>query len=567
MRRIAVVVLLTAATALTTAPSALAGIWTPIASGTTDDITAIDARGPGDLLYATSNGKIFRNGVQQFSQVGVSFTDIALNPSGTVGLATALNGGLYRFSGATWTQVGGLVTRDPASGPCSGNATVATTPVTGNLVAVAWKDDMTAYVPSKDVGVVLKTTNGGASFTDVSRQVDGTCRAGTNDEFTDVAVVPGTDLVYLLAKSFGARWVSSNGLAGAAVRRGETSVNCFQNAPRIALDQSNPNRNFVVGGFGCDGTLGFGYSADAGTSYDIQMDYLGGRGDTLQGLADVAVAGGSALAAGRAGAIVVSPDGARAYFQRADGGDQTTDWLAVDKSSAGDGAVAGIGGRLLVSAQANAIPDVVPPAGTISGPTRIAAGQPATFTANVADNAGGSGINPAAFAWSATGVPSASGNPTALTFPSAGFYTVRVTFADNTGNTGEATLGVTVGPAAPAPNPVRTTTVKVVGGSLDLGAPRACIPAGSSFSATLAFKRSTTRVTATRRTVIKVTRVVFTINGTQRKTDRKAPFRQRMTVRNLKAGTKHTLRARATMKVRRGKGPTKSITTKITVCG
>ena len=174
-----------------------------------------------------------------------------------------------------------------------------------------------------------------------------------------------------------------------------------------------------------------------------------------------------------------------------------------------------------------------------------------TYTANVADNAGGSGINPAAFQWTATGVPTAAGNPASITFPSAGFYTLKVAFKDLAGNAAEATLSVNVkaATAAPAGTTRVTRTVTVPGGSISLTAPRACVPAGGSFSATLAFKKS--RKKGTKK--VKVTKVEFYIDKKRVKTDSKAPFRQTLTVRNLAAGSKHTLKARATIKVKKGK--------------
>ena len=123
---------------------------------------------------------------------------------------------------------------------------------------------------------------------------------------------------------------------------------------------------------------------------------------------------------GDGGAILISPDGLKAYFQPADGTEATTGWRAVDKFDANNAAVGGAGGKLVVSTQANTIPDLIAPAGTITGPIEATAGQPATYTANVSDNAGGSGIDPASFQWSATGIPTATGNPAAITFPSAG---------------------------------------------------------------------------------------------------------------------------------------------------
>ena len=100
-----------------------------------------------------------------------------------------------------------------------------------------------------------------------------------------------------------------------------------------------------------------------------------------------------------------------------------------------------------------------------------------------------------------------------------------------------------------------TKTVQVPGGSITLGAPRACVAPGGSFTATLSFKRSTKKGTKK----VKVTKVEFYIDGKKVKTDTKAPFRQTLTVKKLKAGTKHTLKARATIKVKKGRSPKKSV--------
>src|SRR6185295_7923238 len=100
---------------------------------------------------------------------------------------------------------------------------------------------------------------------------------------------------------------------------------------------------------------------------------------------------------GDGGVILTSPDGIKAYFQPADGSEATTGWRAVDKFDANNAAVVGAGGKLVTSTQASTIPDLIAPAGTISGPVEATAGQAATYTANVTDNAGGSGIDPAAF--------------------------------------------------------------------------------------------------------------------------------------------------------------------------
>ncbi|MBA2348033.1 MAG: hypothetical protein H0V81_07045 [Solirubrobacterales bacterium] len=579
MRRLVSTVLLAVAVPLAAAAPAAAGIWTPIASGTTQDISAVDTRGPGDILIATTGGKILRNGVEQLNAPGVQFTDIAFNPAGDRALATAANGKLYRFNGAAWSLVPLANTTFPHAcggvGPFPRNATP-----TGNLNAVTWAAANTAYVVGDDRGVVLKLVGAGpVSVSDVSRQANATCRVDpVSDRTTDIGAV--TDqLIYLSTTNFGQRLITTDAFATAAAARNNSSVNCPGSPSRLAVDLTSANRSWVVGA--CGGSLSFGFSSDSGTTYDLSLVYPNGSASDIESLRGVAAAGGSAVAAGRRGDIIVTLGGETAYFQRADAPDALTDWLAVHKSSATDAVVAGAGGRLLASTRANEIPDLIAPAGTISGPAAATAGVPTTYMANVADNAGGSGINPSSFAWSATGVPAAGGNPVALTFPSPGFYTVRVAFTDNAGNAGTASLGVLVSsagvpsppgatpisaPSAPsAPrSPTKTKTVTVAGGRVTLAAPRACVPAGTSFTARLSFKRSKKKGTK----FVKVTKVDFYIDRKkQGKTDRKAPFTKRLTVKRLKAGSTHRLRARATIKVKRGKGPTKSISTSFKVCG
>lgn len=579
MRRLVPAVLVVLAWLLVTAPSAVAGIWTPAASGTGQDIAALDYRGPGDILIATTGGRILRNGVEQLNAPGVQFTDIVANPAGDRALATAANGKLYRFNGASWSQLSLANTTFPHAcggvGPFPRNAAP-----TGNLNAVAWATPTTAYVVGNDRGVVLRISGGGAvTITDVSRQSTGACRVDpVSDQVTDIQAV--TDqLLYLSTTDFGGRFVTLDAFASTATERASSSVNCPGSRTRLAIDLNSANRSWVVGA--CGGSLSFGFSEDSANSYDLGLDYPNGDESAIESLQDIAAAGGSVLAAGKQGDIVVSLGGANAYFQRADGAEVATDWLTVDKASATQAAVAGAGGKLLVTSRANEIPDLVAPAGTVTGPAVAVAGQPTTYTANVADDAGGSGINPTSFAWSAAGVPNTTGNPVALTFPSPGFYTVRVAFADNAGNAATASLGVTVRsagiPSPPAPiggTPVptpptppsktKTKTVTVAGGKISLGVPRACVPAGGSFTARLSFKRSKKKGTK----FVKVTRVDFYIGRRkQGKTDKKAPFTKRLTVKKLKAGKTYRLRARATIKVKKGKEPKKSISTTFKVCG
>jgi hypothetical protein len=557
--------------ALATVPAtASAGIWTPTASGTTENITAVDYQAPDRLWYATAAGKIFKNATQQFSAPGVSFNDLAMNPSGTAGVAVANGGKLYRFNGSAWSLIAltNASYTDPT--PCNGAESPALTKnltPTGNLTAAAWSNDSTAYVTSTDRGIVLKTTNGGASWSDAGRQSDGECFVDPSSAtVTDVKTIPGTDVVWFVDTNFGARSISSNGLASSTLREADSSVNCPDHRPQLALDTDNPNRSFVTDR--CDGSLAFGFSEDSGATYLLGQDYVAGNGDSLTGLNDVAIAGGSALAVGNGGAILVSNNGRSAYFQRADGGDATNDWLAVDKFDAAHAAVGGRGGRLLLSDAASTVPDVVAPAGTVSGPVTVTAGTSATYTANVADNAGGSGIDPASFVWTSTGVPTATGNPATLTFPSAGYYSVKVDFKDLAGNAGSASISVIVNapPVVKAPPPVsptKTTTASVPGAKISFGVPNTCVKAGSTFKVTLTWKKQKRKGNK----FVKVRRADFYIGSKRVKIDKKAPFTQTLKVKaGTKAGSTITVKARAYVKVTKGKSPTKSISSKIKVC-
>jgi photosystem II stability/assembly factor-like uncharacterized protein len=562
-----------AAGALAIVPAtASAGIWTPVASGTTADITAVSQPNAATTVFGTSGGAIFKNGIQRLAPSGNAINDIAFSPSGTLGLAAG-NGGTLLVStnaGDTWTAANLANTTFPQSPICfSGGPYTRTAAPTGNINAVSWASDTVGYAVPADLGVVLKTTNGGTTWTDVSRQADGTCFVDTDgDPLTDVKALPGssTGVVWLVADDFGTLYVSSNGVTSSVTQRSDTSVNCFDHHTSLALDIDNPSRAFAVDR--CSGNLQFGATLDGGSTWEISQHYFAGDGGTLAGLNDVDIAGSSAVAVGNGGAILIDLDGRNAYFPRAAGVDATNDWLSVDKLDATHAVVGGRGGRLLTTSQATTIPDIVAPAGTVTGPTTVAAGTPATYTANVADNAGGTGIDPASFAWSAQGVPPAAGNPATFTFPSPGFYLVSVSFKDLAGNAATASLSVNVTAAIVAPpvkpaSPTKTTTASVPGAKISFGVPNTCVKAGSTFKVTLTWKKQKRKGNK----FVKVRRADFYVGTRRAKIDKKAPFTQTLTVKaSTKKGSTITVKARAYIKVTKGKSPTKSISSKIKVC-
>lgn len=557
--RILLAVAATSVALLASTASASAGIWTPVSSGTTETITALDHRAD-KTVFGTANGKIFTvAGGQRASFPGLAVIDLKLNPSGTTGVAVLTGGKVARSTdgGTSWGSAVQLLTYNSTFDCNTSGGPFLGSNLTQDPTAVGWASDTVAYMTNNLRGSVFKTTSGGGSWSEVSRAASGTCKfdTGGTDPVTDVAPVVGSDSVFFISQSFGATYFTSDALVSSPAERGG-SVNCFDKKPSLAVDTASANR--LVAGDRCEGSLSLQYSDDSGSTFSRTR--LTPDTTAVNGVYDVSFVGGTALWVGNGGDIFNSTDGRNAYVQRADGVNAARDWRAVSAYSATNAAVAGAGGALVVSSAASTIPDLIPPAGTISGPATATAGQLTTYTANVTDDTGGSGVDPAGFQWSATGVAGSTSNPATLVFPSAGFYTIKVTFKDRAGNPGEATLSVNV--SAPRPGAGSRTISLPGGGSITLQGPKTCVAAGGSFTATLAFKKSKKKGSKT----VKVSSVDFYIDKTRVKVDKRAPFRQTLTVRNLAAGSKHTLKARATIKVRSGKPPKKSVSTSFSVC-
>ena len=240
-------------------------------------------------------------------------------------------------------------------------------------------------------------------------------------------------------------WFTDSGLTTNANERDE-AVNSFDGVPRLAIDRGNPNRMWAVDR--CRSCL---YHSDDGAVNFRglpagRLDIANGRNEPYTTPQDVASANGTVLTAGGGGQILTSIDGQNFFYQKADSALATADWKAVDLIDAARGAVAGANGALAVTAAGNTIPDIAAPVGAITGPATVIAGVPATFSAAVTDDTGGTGVDPSGFAWSVPGIPGATGISPAITFPGEGTFTLKVTFRDIAGNTAEATKTVTVTP-------------------------------------------------------------------------------------------------------------------------
>ena len=444
------------------AAPASAGIWTPIESNTTEDITAIEYQSADRFWFTTAAGKIYRRvgGTFQLEHTAVasSLKDIEFQAGGPVGFAVGTNGTVLRSqnNGDTWTPIAGITGGDQTNiFDCNVNEAI------GDVDSVRFSASNRAWLMAG--GSQIYRTVAGATDVNVGSAAGGWQYANGPDpckvprDIDDAFPIPGSDSIYFIGRSFGTVWFSSNALTSAATNKPASAGNGFTTVRRVAGDPGNPNRQWTV----TPGGDGISYVERTTDGWSTEADWTIGNPSVrdLTKTSDIDFAAGTVLTAGSAGLITHSIDGATFFYDGADGVLATNDWLSVGLASASEGAVGGIGGKLVVTSQAHVTPDVVAPTGTISGPTSIVAGQAVTFTAVLGDT-GGSGINPGATAWTATGLGNQSGASATYTFPSPGFYTVRITFADNAGNTGEASLFVNVSAAT---GPTATPTLSLSG--------------------------------------------------------------------------------------------------------
>ena len=129
-------------------------------------------------------------------------------------------------------------------------------------------------------------------------------------------------------------------------------------------------------------------------------------------------------------------------------------------------------------------------------------------------------------------------------------------------------------PAEPAPTPVskvgttysgpnRVRVTRVPGASITFTAPRGCVAAGQRFRVRLVWKRQKRKGNL----FVKIFRTDFYVGRKIVRKDRKAPFVHTQTVSaGATAGSTVSVRARAFIKVKRGRGPKKSISTTVRVC-
>src|SRR5262249_25638157 len=142
--------------------------------------------------------------------------------------------------------------------PHSGSYT-KNTPITNDFRNVRWVDDNTVFALSNLGGSLMRSTDGGATFDEISRQANGNCWIDYATHWVeDESVLPSNPQHMLFLTGYYDRiYLSSNGLTSLAAYRG------YVCGDRLEVDPDNPQFMYA-GGPGC--TL-FGYSENGGTNW------------------------------------------------------------------------------------------------------------------------------------------------------------------------------------------------------------------------------------------------------------------------------------------------------------
>lgn len=367
---VAALVLVPAAAASAASP------WTVVSTPTSQTISSVAYPNGGEVVFVTTAGSIFHGAPQgPYSAATVSpsnasgFTDLAMSPGGASGVAVGPSGTIYRStdSGATWTQVAGA-TDYQATPACPGTGNPQTAaPLTDDLYSVQFADSSTVYITGKNRDV-LKSTDGGASFTEVNRLADGSCRITVSDDFTDSAWIDGSH-GYFISRYFGDYFFTTDGLASSIASRKGEAVNAYTGSVEVALNRGDQTHAWAVTS-GAMGGLSFEATVDGGTTwapptYDQHNNPLN----------DISLGGGTVVTVGNSGDIYMSPNGKTFYREAAPAPDAGNDWHAVAVLDSTHAVIGGANGALLFSSHANQQSVVPPPSvPTGSNPTTKSAG-------------------------------------------------------------------------------------------------------------------------------------------------------------------------------------------------
>ncbi len=340
--------------------AAAASIWTPVASNTAGTISAIAAPKAGEVVFTTTAGKIFHSTVGgAFAEatldlpMTLAFDDVAMSPDGTVGIAVGEGGAIYRSgdSGANWNRINGTVVY---AGACGG---AGHTFLTGDLFSVHFASSSSVIYVTGDNDDVIKSTDGGMSFTDVNKTSTSCLIHSTVGD----TAWRSESIGYLLSNEFGGVWRTLDGFTSAT--QIGSSVNGFEGGDRLALDADDPLRMWAT--HPEPGLSYFRYSVNGGVNWESPTLTDGATKTSFLDLASGI--GTNVVAVGGGGAIYTSLDGLDFTPELAPALVAGNTWEAVAFQPGSTTAwVGGTNGVLLRTDQSNVQPaaPVTPPATT-----------------------------------------------------------------------------------------------------------------------------------------------------------------------------------------------------------
>jgi photosystem II stability/assembly factor-like uncharacterized protein len=441
------------------AGAAAASLWTPLNSGTSDQITGIATPQAGEIVYVTSaghieyfNGSTFQPATVPTTVFGLSA--VAFSADGVHGVAVGQDGDIYASadSGHDWTADSKPMEFE--SGSCSGWTDPE--PLSDDLNSVRFVPSSNHVFVTGANNDVLESVDNGAHFSEVNKSGSG-CVANSQNTFTDTAWLNSTT-GFLVSEQFGGFFRTTDGFTGSSggtveLTGDDVVLDTYSNPVKLAVDASHQSDIWEAGGNGS--SAGIGYSTDGGDAWSI-ANY---STPELNILEDIANVGTTVVAVGQSGDIWTSPDGKNFYQQDAGAPYSSTNWDAVSMVPGTDEAVVGgDGGSLVITTKANQLPDKTPPTGHISGPPKLAPGQFGTYTVSASDNPGGSGINGGSFRWAIPEQPAQTGTTARFAFSKPGTYDVTVSFTDLAGNPASASITVKVSAPGPTGSGQKTTT-------------------------------------------------------------------------------------------------------------
>ncbi|MET0685092.1 MAG: hypothetical protein ABW060_07240, partial [Solirubrobacteraceae bacterium] len=350
----------------TGAASADAAIWTPVDSGTTEEISAIEYQSGSRFWFTTKNGSVYTRQpdgsfARKLGPTGLALNDIEFQAGGNVGLAVGAAGQVYRSSdaGNTWSaNLGGGV---PVSKKGTTFVDCTQQQPLGDVYSVRFAGNARAWLfaegsqlarsaPADPANVGSAATWADANWQDNApggRDTNDTCKVSPAyaDGYSDGFFNPANpDVGYIVAASFSEVFRTADNLVGAAAELTGDAGNAGNPFRNVAGDPANPSRMWAV----APENYGISVTAYTQDGFQTDSDRFAIANESVRGFAlpyDVDYAGGTVLVAGDAGMVLNSIDGANFFYNDAAGALATTPWRAVGLASGTQGAIGGVGGK------------------------------------------------------------------------------------------------------------------------------------------------------------------------------------------------------------------------------